>query len=138
MWNIQKNTWQNTTLHTRHNRICSLLITDICISELVTEKKYDEIRKSYLCFLKGKGECIELIEPTRESELCPLMKKYVNTPYHICYKVDNLQAAISKLKEIGFLIFKDIEKAPVISSHAEVAFLMHSRIGIIELVQGVE
>ena len=22
--------------------------------ELVTEKKYDEIRKSYLCFLKGK------------------------------------------------------------------------------------
>ena len=106
--------------------------------ELVTEKKYDEIRKSYLCFLKVKGECIELIEPTRESELCPLMKKYVNTPYHICYKVDNLQAAISKLKEIGFLIFKDIEKAPVISSHAEVAFLMHSRIGIIELVQGVE
>jgi len=23
--------------------------------ELVTEKKYDEIRKSYLCFLKGKN-----------------------------------------------------------------------------------
>lgn len=104
--------------------------------ELIVEKKYDEIRKAYLCFLEGKGICIELIEPTKESELCPLMKKYTNTPYHICYRVDNMQETISELKEMGFLIFKEIEKAPVISDCAEVVFLMHSRMGIIELVQG--
>ena len=104
--------------------------------ELSVEKKYDAIRKSYLCFLKGKGICIELIEPTKESELYPLMKKYANTPYHICYRVDDLRESVSSLKEMGFLIFKETEKAPVISDCAEVVFLMHSRMGIIELVQG--
>ena len=64
------------------------------------------------------------------------MKKYANTPYHICYRVDDLRESVSSLKEMGFLIFKETEKAPVISDCAEVVFLMHSRMGIIELVQG--
>lgn len=99
------------------------------------EKVFDDIRKAYISFMSGNGTVVELIEPTEESDIYPLLKKYTNAPYHMCYTVDSIPAAIEELKAKGYLLFKATEKAPAISEYSEVAFLIHNRIGMIELLQ---
>ena len=96
---------------------------------------FDEIRKAWICFLDGNGTVVELIEPREDSEIFPLLKKYTNMPYHLCYIVRDLEASIVQLKHHGFLLFKPIEAAPAISASAKVAFLIHRRIGMVELLQ---
>lgn len=103
---------------------------------LEKETMYDEIRKSDICFLKKGGAVVELVAPQADSEIYPLLKKYPNMPYHLCYKVDNLQHAVSELTSQGFLLFKEAQIAPAISDDATVVFLLHRQIGLIELVQG--
>lgn len=99
------------------------------------EKVFDDIRKAYISFMSGNGTVVELIEPTEKSDIYPLLKKYTNAPYHMCYTVDSIPAAIEELKAKGYLLFKATEKAPAISEYSEVAFLIHNRIGMIELLQ---
>lgn len=102
---------------------------------LVDRKLYDEIRMAELCFMSKEGYCIELIEPSRESSLYGLLKKYKNTAYHICYSVDDLDEAIACFKEMGYYLFKEREAAPAFGTDAEVAFLMNADIGMVELLQ---
>ncbi len=78
---------------------------------------------------------MELITPQPESVLYPLLKQYKNTPYHICYKCDDLDCEIEKLKRNKFLLFLEPAPAPVIGDRAKVAFLINSQIGIIELLE---
>lgn len=99
------------------------------------EKVFDDIRKAYISFMSGNGTVIELIQPLEESDIYPLLKKYTNAPYHMCYVVDSIPEAIEDLKAQGFLLFKATEKAPAISERSEVAFLIHNRIGMVELLQ---
>lgn len=96
---------------------------------------YDDIRKANLCFLIKKESRVELVEPSHESDLFSLLKKYNNAIYHVCYSVEDIDASIRELKRKGFLLFKDKQKAPAISENAIVVFLMHARMGMLELVQ---
>ncbi len=102
--------------------------------ELTKDVYYDAVRKSHICFMENGGITIELVCPERDSDIYPLLKKYVNTPYHICYAVEHIDTAIAALTNNGWLLFKDKAPAPAISDTAEVAFLMHTNAGIIELV----
>lgn len=95
---------------------------------------FDEDRKSHICFMGNQHE-VELIAPGKESDIYPLLKKYCNMPYHICYDVQNLDESIVEFTSKGFLLFKDKMRACAISDEAQVAFLIHAKIGIIELVQ---
>ena len=97
-------------------------------------KIYDEIRKAELCFMSKEGYCVELIAPSRESELYSLIKKYKNTAYHICYSVEDLDEAIAFLEDKGYFMFKEREAAPAFGEGAEVVFLMHSDVGMVELL----
>ena len=76
-----------------------------------------------------------MVCPNRDSDIFPLLKKFNNTPYHLCYEVEDLAQAIEYLKPEGFLLFKAPQRAMAISDSAQVAFLMHTRMGMIELVQ---
>jgi methylmalonyl-CoA/ethylmalonyl-CoA epimerase len=78
---------------------------------------------------------IELVSPYKESDIYPLLKKYSNTPYHVCYEVENLTSATEYLQDKGFLIFKEAQWARAISQTAKVVFLIHTRMGMIELVE---
>lgn len=95
----------------------------------------DDVRNAYICFLDGNGTLIELIQPTIESPIYALLKKYQNTPYHICYEVEDIFKEIQNLEEKGFFLFRETEIAPAISSNAKVAFLIHRDVGMIELLQ---
>lgn len=96
---------------------------------------YDEFRKAQLCFMSKEGYCVELIAPSRESELYGLIKKYKNTAYHICYSVEDLDEAIAFLEDKGYFTFKEQEPAPAFGEGAEVVFLMNSDVGMVELLQ---
>ena len=78
---------------------------------------------------------LELIEPNENSEIFPLLKRYANNPYHVCYEVDDIDKAVSDCVNKGFLLFKERMCAEAISKDALVVFLMHAKVGIIELVQ---
>ena len=97
--------------------------------------KYDEIRDINIEFLMKDGYRVELIEPAgKESRMYPLLKTYRNTPYHICYEVKDIDAAVSELEEMRYQVIDPPETAPCIDG-APVAFLMHRSMGIIELVE---
>ena len=98
-------------------------------------KSFDEIRKSYICFMEKDGYCVELIAPVKDSELYGLMKKCRNMAYHFCYNVADAQLAISELEEKGYHLIKELEMAPAIDQDAQVAFLMNPEVGMIELLQ---
>ena len=96
---------------------------------------WDDGRDAYLSFLENDGYCVELIAPSKESDLYPLLKQYNHAPYHMCYQCDNLEETIHELKAEKFMLFKEPAPAPVIGEYARVAFLMNARAGMIELVE---
>ena len=100
-----------------------------------TQVYYDKDRWCKFCFMKKKDIRVELVETCEKSDIYPLLKKYNNSIYHICYKVDNIDTTVDALKKQGFLLFLGKQKATAISSNSYVAFLMHASIGIIELLQ---
>ena len=102
---------------------------------LTIESTWDHSRKAHICFLENDGYCIELICPSKDSDLFPLLKQYNNTPYHICYVCDHLEQTIEELATKKFMMFKEPAPAPVIGDKTRVAFLMNARIGMIELVE---
>lgn len=96
---------------------------------------YDEYRDADISFLSGDGYRIELVSPHKTSDIYPLLKKYGNSPYHICYVTDDIVRSIDELKGKGYLAFTPIQPAPAIGEDAKVAFLSHIRMGMIELVE---
>lgn len=103
--------------------------------QVTIHSTWDEGREAHLCFLENDGYCVELICPSKESSLYPLLQKYNNAPYHICYVCDDLEQEIENLKAQKFMVFKEPAPAPVIGENARVAFLMSARAGMIELVE---
>lgn len=105
--------------------------------EMEKEIVFDKSRRSNIAFLIKDGFFrVELVKPQKDSDVYPLLKKYTNSPYHICYRVDDINKSVSKIGgSTGFLQFKGKQQAPAISEEAEVVFLMHAGMGIIELVQ---
>lgn len=95
---------------------------------------YDSIRKINIVFMKSGDYRIELVCPDKESPIYGLMKRYKNSPYHICYECDDLQLQIQPLTETGCLVIQEPCIAPAINNR-RVAFLMNSEIGMIELVE---
>lgn len=113
----------------------SLVAFQVLDYKLESDLYFDQERCAYFCFLIKDNMRIELVEPKSNSEIFPLFKTYNDSIYHICYQVFDIDKSIVKLKHNGFLLFKEKKSALAISEHAVVAFLMHARMGIIELLQ---
>lgn len=96
---------------------------------------YDDIRKVNICFLVKDGYRIELVSPASEdSVVSGLMKKYKNSPYHICYLTDDFDQTYTALTTNGFLAIDTPTRAPALDGR-EVVFLTHADIGMIELIR---
>ena len=96
---------------------------------------YDDIRKINICFLEKDGYCIELVSPVSEdSVVSGLMKRFKNSPYHICYETENFDRDYQTLTENGFVSIDTPTPAPALQNR-EVVFLTHASMGMIELLR---
>ena len=95
---------------------------------------YDGIRKVDICFLQKDGYRVELVSPVSEdSVVAGLMKKYKNTPYHICYETDDYETACADLSANGFLAIDTPTPAPALQDR-RVQFFTSAVAGMIELI----
>lgn len=95
---------------------------------------YDDIRKINICFMV-MGDCrVELVSPVSEdSVVAGLIRKYKNSPYHICYETDDYEEAYAELTANGFLAIDTPTPAPALGGRS-VVFLTNAAIGMIELI----
>lgn len=103
--------------------------------QTIQDTIYDDIRKVNICFLQKDDYCIELVSPTSEdSVVAGLLKRYKNSPYHICYETDNFDEDYQTLISNGFIAIDTPTPAPALQNR-EVVFLTSAAIGIIELIR---
>jgi len=101
----------------------------------IENKIVDNQRNVIIQFVKNEDYLIELVAPiNEESPVTSLLKKQGNTPYHICYKTDNLEKEISDLDNNGFVVISNLLEAPAINNK-RVIFLYKEEIGLIELIE---
>ena len=106
------------------------------VSELIE----DPLRDIYVQFLDNYSCKVELVQPTGSaSPVYKLQKKYLNTPYHICYETNNIQDEIidrvNGSSEAGWLLIQPPQPAPAIHGCPDVVFFYNKYIGIIEFVE---
>ncbi len=95
----------------------------------------DEIRKVDICFLLKDGYRIELVSPYAEdSVVSGLMKRYKNSPYHICYETADFDAAYADLTAHGYIAIDTPTPAPALDGR-DVVFLNSAALGMIELIR---
>lgn len=102
---------------------------------IVQDTIYDEIRKVNICFMEKDGCCIELVAPASEdSVVSGLLKKFKNSPYHICYETAHFEEDYQTLTSEGFLSIDTPTPAPALQNR-RVVFLTSSAVGMIELLE---
>lgn len=102
--------------------------------QITQETIYDAIREVNICFLEKDGYTIELVSPVSDTSVAAgLMKKYKNSPYHICYETENFEQAYQELTAGGFLAIDTPTPAPALDNR-EVVFLTNAAMGMIELI----
>ncbi|HOM01303.1 MAG TPA: VOC family protein [Acetivibrio sp.] len=103
--------------------------------EKLGETVADKTRKVLIQFMKLGDYCIELVSPMdAASSINGIITKSGNTPYHICYSVGNIDDAVVRLKNEGYVLMESPSCAVAINS-SKVAFLYNRNMGIIELVE---
>lgn len=102
---------------------------------IIKEKQYDDYRKVDITFLQLGEYCVELVSPTAEdSVVSGLMNRYKNSPYHICYEVDNLEETAEIVSKNGYVAIDEATPAPAIEGR-RVEFFMNRHLGMIELLE---
>lgn len=95
----------------------------------------DELRKVLVAIGQSRdGYKVELLAPLQgiKSPVDGYLQKIGSTPYHICYRVTNMDLAILALQNKGFTLMG--YPAPSIPLGGNVCFLYSDEIGIVELI----
>ena len=105
---------------------------DYCVEQ---ETVRDEYRKIDILFLTKDGYRVELVSPYDSSSVVAgLLPRIGNSPYHVCYEVDDMDAEIERLRDSHYVVSSSPAPAPA-CGNALVAFLVHPYLGMIELLQ---
>lgn len=103
--------------------------------KLTQSTVYDDIRQVNICFMEKDGYRIELVSPaSAASVVSGLMKRFKNSPYHICYETENFEKDYLTLVSDGFIAIDTPTPAPALQGR-EVVFLSSASIGMIELIK---
>ncbi len=100
---------------------------------IVSDDIVDECRNVNVAIAEMGGVKVELLSPVdgRKTPIDSYLKSVGNTPYHICYRVQDMKIGIEQLQEHGFtLISYPSESIPL---KGNVAFLYSHSVGLIEL-----
>lgn len=70
----------------------------------VSDTVIEPVQKVYVAYARKEGfPTVEMLEPLDEtSPVQGILKKNGNTPYHMCYAVDNLSDTIAEMRKEGF------------------------------------
>ena len=101
-----------------------------------SETIYDPIQNVYICFLNKEGmPQVELLAPKGEtSPVNKTLEKMGVAPYHCCYEVEDMDAAIAELRKQRYIMVSKPETAVAIDSK-KVCFLFNKNVGLIEIVE---
>ena len=103
--------------------------------QIIQDTVYDNIREVNICFMQKDGYCIEIISPVSPTSVVSgLMKKYKNSPYHICYETNDFDRDYEALTANGFTAIDTLTPAPALQNR-EVVFLTNPFMGMIELIK---
>lgn len=106
--------------------------------DVETETVFDDYRGIDICFMKKDEYRVKLVSPkNKESVVYQLQKKYGNSPYHICYICNDLEAKIDELRDSGYVKYDEPLEA-IAFSNKRVCFLIHPYLGMIELLEETE
>ncbi len=100
----------------------------------------DESRNLDYIFLKNDHETVELVsvnDKSIKSDIDIILassKMGCNSIYHICYQSNDIIKDITNFKLKGYKLLKKPEPT-IVCENRLVAFLFHSEIGLIELIQ---
>lgn len=84
--------------------------------------------------MEKDGYCIELVSPvSEESVVYGLLKRYKNSPYHICYETEDFEKDYQTLLTSGFIAIDEPTPAPALQNR-KVTFLTNASMGMIELI----
>jgi len=102
---------------------------------VVGEKVSDPLQEANVLFLESPNKIrIELVEPADEnSSLNNALKKGIRYN-HICYEVEDMKAAVEKLKVQGCIVVKPPLKAAAFDQRL-ISFLFTPQKELIELVE---
>ena len=97
---------------------------------------YDHIQNVNICWLtKDDSPIIELLAPVDEaSPVNKILEKNGVSPYHTCYIVENIEAAISELRKQKYVMVSKPAEA-IAFKGSKVAFMFNKNVGLIELVE---
>lgn len=88
-------------------------------------------------FLSAGDANIELLEPTGpQSTVAKFIDKRGEGIHHICFRVDDIEAQLERLKELGYRL---INETPVAGAHGRRVAFLHPAAGngvLIELSEG--
>ena len=97
----------------------------------------DTDRNVQIAFGEKDGYRIELISPLDKAQPSPVqnyLKNVGNTPYHICYRTEDLESEIRDLTGRGFRVV--IEPRPATAFGGKrVVFMMDLAMGLLEIVE---
>ena len=101
-----------------------------------SETIYDPVQNVNICFLAKNGmPTVELLEPVDEkSPVYMIVKNSGVTPYHCCYKVKDIETAVSELRKKKFTVLSKPVDAIALENH-RICFLFNKEVGLIEIVE---
>ncbi len=103
--------------------------------QCILEDGRDTIRLIDVCLFEKDGYVVELISPyMEESVVSGLLKKYNNSPYHICYESQDFTQDLDYLKQNHYVQIGEPVRAPIFGNRNAV-FLINSKLGMIELLE---
>ena len=104
--------------------------------DLVSPITEDKMRNVLICFLENNGYRVELVSPVgRDSDVYNLMKKKKNSPYHLCYEVNDIERSLEEYCAANESLIIQPPKPAIAIENRKVAFVMHKDLGIIEFVE---
>ena len=94
---------------------------------VVQEPMRDASRKVDIVFLSKDGYRIELVSPYDSSSVVAgLLTRTGNSPYHVCYEVDDLDAEIARLRDARYVLSGDPAPAPACGRKIAIKRMMPS------------
>lgn len=88
-----------------------------------------------LCFLSNGSYTVELVSPRAEDSVVgKMLEKQGEGPYHLCYRVADLEGFAAKMQREHWILVQKPAKAVAFGGR-RVSFLFKKYIGLVELVE---